>query len=59
MKTRTIILPYTPKRIKDFFDDVAKIDHAIETGGDYKKEIERITKKSAKIMKKYSKNKMA
>lgn len=59
MKTKTIIFPYTPKLIKEFFDDVAKIEHAIATGGNYLQEIERVNKESDRIMKKYSKNKMA
>lgn len=51
MNIHTIILPYTPESIKEFFEDIAKIDDKIANDGDYAKEIKRVTDESEKTRK--------
>lgn len=49
MNIHTIILPYTPEPIKEFFEDIAKIEEKIARGEDYTSEIKKITNGSTEI----------
>lgn len=49
MNTHTVILHYTPKSIRKFFDTIERLNEKIYRGEDYSNEIKKITNDSTEI----------